>query len=80
MAVRARMVRGDSEHITGEKRFPLIDTRTLVVASGNESTLILFKNAILELLTKYPAEFDSLHCRSCAALVPNVYIVNTYQT
>jgi len=50
----------------GQKIFPVIDTRTLVVASSNESTLILPKNAIRKLLMKYPAKFEGC---SCAALV-----------
>ena len=45
----------------GRKLFPVIDTRTLVVASSNESTLILLKNAILERPMKYSAEFEGPH-------------------
>ena len=45
----------------GRKRFLVIDTRTFVVSSSNESTLILLKNAILELPMKYLAEFEGPH-------------------
>jgi len=54
------MVRRDPTHY-GRKQFPVIDTMTLVVASSDESTLILLKNAILELPMKYPAEFEGPH-------------------
>jgi len=44
----------------GRKSFHGIDAKTLVVVSSNDSTLILLKNAIRELLIKYPTEFEGL--------------------
>jgi len=45
----------------GRNRFLLIDTRALAVSPSNESTQVLLKDAILELLMKYPAEFEGPH-------------------
>ena len=39
----------------GRRRFSVIDTRTLVVASSNESTFIPPKNAILEVSDEIPS-------------------------
>jgi len=52
---------GEFQTHCGRNRCPVIDTRTLVVASSNDSTLIPLKNAILDLPMKYPAEFEGPH-------------------
>ena len=45
----------------GRNRFPIINTRELLVVTSNDSTLASLKDAIIELLMKCPAEFEGLH-------------------
>ena len=45
----------------GRNRFPVINTRTLVVVTSNDPTLSLLKDAIIELLMKCPTEFEGPH-------------------